>query len=137
MQNLSRCRRRIGRVFALLAIQTGTQVLLSSSDGEYPRAIREWRLMPHVLSMTTSQIGNPIAIVILVISNDRLLHVVRILVLQEGRWSRKTTIRSLMLFLQQFFWVRANVNVSRTAVPAVERQKHKSSACFHLDRSCR
>lgn len=34
--------------------------------------------------MTTGQIGNPIAIVILVISDDRLLHVVMILVLQEG-----------------------------------------------------
>jgi hypothetical protein len=34
--------------------------------------------MPHVLSVTTSQIGNPIATVILVISDDRLLHVVMI-----------------------------------------------------------
>jgi hypothetical protein len=84
VQNLSRCRRRIGRFFALLAIQTGTQILFTAGDSEYPRAIREWRLMPHVLSMTTGQIGNPIAIVILVISDDGLLHVVMILVLQEG-----------------------------------------------------
>jgi hypothetical protein len=41
------------------------------------------------LSMTTGQIGNPIAIVILVISDDGLLHVVMILVLQEGCWTRK------------------------------------------------
>jgi hypothetical protein len=84
VQNLSRCRRRIGRCFALLAIQTGTQMLVASSDGKHPGAIREWRLMPHVLSMTTGQLGNPIAIVILVISDDGLLHVVMILVLQEG-----------------------------------------------------
>ena len=74
-------------------------MLLPSGDGEHPRAIREWRLMPYVLSMTTGQVGNPIAIVILVISNDGLLHVVMIPVLQEGCWSHKTTIRSPMLFL--------------------------------------
>jgi hypothetical protein len=51
--------------------------------------------MPYVLSMTTSQIGNPIAIVILVISDDRLLHVVMILVLQEGVESPRP-IRSLV-----------------------------------------
>ena len=89
MQNLSRYRRRIGRFLALLAIQTGTQILFTAGDSEYPRAIREWRLMPHVLSMTTGQIGNPIAIVILVISDDGLLHVVMILTLQEGCWTGK------------------------------------------------
>ena len=82
---LFRSRRRIGsRLIALLAVQRGAQIPLSSGDGEHPRAIREGRLMPYVLSMTTGQIGNPIAIVILVISDDRLLHVVMILVLQEG-----------------------------------------------------
>src|SRR6185437_1321380 len=115
----------------------GAHVLVASSDGEHPRAIREWRLMPHVLSMTTGQIGNPIAIVILMISHDRLLHVVMILVLQEERWNRHTMIRSLMWVLQRFFRVRANVNVSRTAIRAAERQKHRSSACLHLGRSCR
>lgn len=47
---------------------------LPSSDGENPRAIRKWRLMPYMLPMTTRQLGNPIAIVILVISDDGLLH---------------------------------------------------------------
>jgi hypothetical protein len=34
--------------------------------------------MAHMLSMAAGQIGNPIAIVILVIPNDRLLHAVMI-----------------------------------------------------------
>jgi hypothetical protein len=34
--------------------------------------------MAHMLSMTAGQIGNPIAIVVLVIPDDRLLHVVMI-----------------------------------------------------------
>lgn len=40
--------------------------------------------MPYVLSMTARQIGNPIAYFILMISNDRLLHVVVIPVLDDG-----------------------------------------------------
>lgn len=77
VQNLPRCRRSLDRRFvALLAIQMGTHIVVASGDGEHPRAIREWRLMPHVLSMTTGQIGDPVTIVILVISDDRLLHVV-------------------------------------------------------------
>jgi hypothetical protein len=47
----------------------------TSGHGENPWAIREWRLMPYMLSMTTRQLGNPIAIVVLVISDDGLLHV--------------------------------------------------------------
>ncbi len=75
--DLSRSRRSLGRRFvALLAIQIGPHILVASGDGEHPWAVREWRLMPYVLSMTTGQIGNPIAIFILVISDDRLLHVV-------------------------------------------------------------
>ena len=83
MRNLSRSQRRISsRFFALLAVQMGTQVLFTSSDSEHPRAIREWRLVPYVLPMPTGQIGHPVTLVILVISDDRLLHVVTILVLQ-------------------------------------------------------
>ena len=83
MRNLSRSQRRIcSRFFALLAIQMGTQVLFTSSDSEHPRAIREWRLVPYVLPMPTGQIGNPVTIVILVISDDRLLHAVTMLLLQ-------------------------------------------------------
>ena len=78
---LIRSRKRIGsRFVALLAIQMGTQIPVPSGNGEHPRTVREGGLMPHVLSVTTSQIGNPIAIVILVISDDRLLHVAMILV---------------------------------------------------------
>lgn len=47
----------------------------TSGDGENPWAIRKRRLMPYMLPMTTRQLGNPIAIVILVISDDGLLHV--------------------------------------------------------------
>jgi hypothetical protein len=48
---------------------------ITPSDGKNPRAIREWRLMSYMLPMTARQLGNPIAIVILVISDDGLLHV--------------------------------------------------------------
>lgn len=86
MRNSSRSRRRIGCGFlALLAIQISTQILIASGDGEYPRAIREGGLMPNVLSMPTGQIGDPIAIVILVIADDRLLHIVVTPVRQKWR----------------------------------------------------
>lgn len=74
-----------GRFLALLAIQISTQILIASGDGEYPRAIREGGLMPNVLSMPTGQIGNPIALVILVIADDRLLHIVVTPVRQKWR----------------------------------------------------
>ena len=85
-QDLSGNRRRIGRQFlAFLAVQMGAQMLLTSSHGEHPRAIDEGGLMPYVLPMTTGQIGHPIALFVLVISNDRLLHSTTMLVLQmEG-----------------------------------------------------
>lgn len=41
--------------------------------------------MPYVLPMTTGQISHPIAVFVLVIPNDRLLHSTAILILQmEG-----------------------------------------------------
>jgi hypothetical protein len=85
-QDLSGNRRRIGRWFlALLAVQMGAQMLLTPCDGEYPGAVDEGGLMPYVLPMTTGQIGHPIAVFVLVISNDRLLHGTTMLVLQmEG-----------------------------------------------------
>ena len=55
-----------------------------------------------MLSMAAGQIGNPIAIVILVIPNDRLLHAVMIRLSQEARWYRRTTIGPLLSFLQRF-----------------------------------
>lgn len=56
-----------------------------------------------MLSMAAGQIGNPIATVILVIPNDRLLHAVMIFPSEEARWYRRTTIRSPPSFLQRFF----------------------------------
>ncbi len=61
------------------------QMLLASSDGEYPGAIDEGGLMPDMLPMATGQIGHPVTLFILVISDDRLLHSTTMLVLQmEG-----------------------------------------------------
>jgi hypothetical protein len=81
VQNLSGSRRRISSWFlALLTVQIGAEMLLTSSDGKHPRSIDERWLMPYVLSMTTDQIGNPVTIFILVISDDRLLHSTMILV---------------------------------------------------------
>lgn len=73
---LTRSRRRIRSwLFTLLAVQERTEILLSPSHREHPRAIREWRLMSHMLSMTTDEIGYPITLVILMISDDGLLHI--------------------------------------------------------------
>jgi hypothetical protein len=85
-QNLSGSWRKTGsRFLALLAVQIGAKMFLTSSDGEYPRAIDEGGLMPYVLSMATGQIGNPVIIFILVISDDRLLHITMFLASQmEG-----------------------------------------------------
>lgn len=49
-------------------------MLLTPRDGEHPWAIDEGGLMAYVLSMSTSQVGYPVALFILVISDDRLLH---------------------------------------------------------------
>jgi hypothetical protein len=60
-------------------------MLLTSRDGEDPRAIDERGLMAYVLSMSTSQVCYPVALFILVISDDRLLHGSMILVPQMER----------------------------------------------------
>ncbi len=52
-------------------------MLLTSVIGQDPWAVEERRVMSNMLPMTTGQIGNPVAMLILVIPNDRLLHVVR------------------------------------------------------------
>jgi hypothetical protein len=39
--------------------------------------------MSNMLSMTTGQIGNPVTILVLMIANDRLLHVVRSLTVRS------------------------------------------------------
>jgi len=86
-QTLSGSWRKTGnRFLALLAVQIGAQMLLTSSDGEYPRAIDEGGLMSDVLPVATGQIGYPVALFILVISDDWLLHLVLILAAQmDGR----------------------------------------------------
>lgn len=102
VRNLSRRRKRLGRRFvAFLAIQIGTHILIASGDGEHPRTIRERRLMPDVLSMTTGQIGDPVTILILVISDDRLLHIAMTFLRLERRWNRGTTVRSPRLSLRR------------------------------------
>ncbi len=88
-----------------------------------------------MLSMTAGQIGNPIAIVVLVIPDDRLLHVVMIHLLQEARWYRHTTIGSPPSFPSAILLAQSHVNASRTAVRAAERQKNTSIAFPHFDRS--
>jgi hypothetical protein len=51
-----------------------TQVLLASFSCQYPWSTCEWRLMPHMLSMAAGQVGHPIAVFILMKTNNRLLH---------------------------------------------------------------
>lgn len=50
-------------------------MLRAASHGLDPRAVDKRRLMPYMLPMTACQISHPVAIVILVISDDRLLHI--------------------------------------------------------------
>lgn len=49
-------------------------MLCASHPCQNPRAIAERWLVPHVLSMPTSQIGNPVALFILMIADDGLIH---------------------------------------------------------------
>ncbi|TKS61555.1 MAG: hypothetical protein EWM72_00303 [Nitrospira sp.] len=49
-------------------------MLLASFRRQHPGTIREGRLIPHMLPMAASQVGHPIALLILVIANNRLLH---------------------------------------------------------------
>ena len=62
----------------------GSHMLLTPSDGEHPGTVCEGRLVPYVLPMTAGQISDPITEFILMISNDRLLHGVMILVCRMG-----------------------------------------------------
>ena len=76
-QNLFGSRRRFRSWFlACLAIQVSTEELLTPTGREHPRALCEGRLVPYMLPMTTGQFGNPVAIFILVVSDNGLLHVV-------------------------------------------------------------
>jgi hypothetical protein len=64
----------IRRLLAFLAVQEGAKILIPSGLRQHPGPAKEWRLMPHMLSMTTGQISHPIALFILMITDNRLLH---------------------------------------------------------------
>lgn len=58
-------------------------MLLTSMSGQDPGAVEKRGVMSNMLSMTTGQIGNPVAMLVLMIANDRLLHVVRSLTVRS------------------------------------------------------
>lgn len=60
--------------FAFLAVERLSDVFLSAGFAENPGSVRHRRLMPYMLSVAACQIRDPIAILILMISNDRLVH---------------------------------------------------------------
>lgn len=57
-----------------LTIQQLPPMLFPAGFGQDPRPVRHRRLMPDVLSVAACQISNPIPILILVISNNWLVH---------------------------------------------------------------
>lgn len=61
--------------------------------------------MPDVLSMPTGQIGDPVALFILMIPNDRLLHIVMMLVARE-----QTKLTGLP-FLERQLWPLGRRNI--------------------------
>jgi len=62
------------RFFTLFTIQRLAQMLPAAIFSEHPWTIAHRRLVADMLSMTAGQIGHPIALFVLVVSNDRLLH---------------------------------------------------------------
>lgn len=71
------------RLLALLAVQERAKMLLTSSSGQDPWTIEKWGVMSNMLPVATREIGNPVAVLILMIPNDRLLHVIRSLVVRS------------------------------------------------------
>lgn len=49
-------------------------MLGSTRIGQHPRATCHRRLMPHMLPMSARQVGDPVALLILMVSDDLLLH---------------------------------------------------------------
>ena len=49
-------------------------MLLSPLPAEDPRPAHKRRLMTHVLPVSTGQIGDPVAVFILMKTDDRLMH---------------------------------------------------------------
>jgi hypothetical protein len=58
----------------LFTIQHLSKMLVASGFGQHPWPVRHRRLVTHVLSMAAGQVGHPIAMLVLVIGNDRLVH---------------------------------------------------------------
>jgi hypothetical protein len=58
-------------------------MLLTPVIGQNPWAVEERWVMSNMLPMTTGQIGNPVTMLVSVITNDRLLHVVRLLIVSS------------------------------------------------------
>jgi hypothetical protein len=48
---------------------------LATVGSESPWTVKEWWLMTNMLPVTTGQVGNPVALFVLMVANDRLLHV--------------------------------------------------------------
>ena len=49
-------------------------MLLATHFGQHPGPAGHRRLVTHMLSVATGQIGHPMTLLVLVISNDRLVH---------------------------------------------------------------
>ena len=49
-------------------------MLIAAGFGQHPRPVGHGWLMTHVLSMAAREIGHPIAMLILMIGDDRLVH---------------------------------------------------------------
>lgn len=49
-------------------------MVLSSGNRKYPWPVRHGWMMAHMLAMTARQIGDPISLFVLMISDNRLLH---------------------------------------------------------------
>jgi hypothetical protein len=61
-------------VITFFTVQQLPAVLLTPSVGQHPGPIGHRRLVPDMLPMAAGQIGHPIPIFILMISDDRLVH---------------------------------------------------------------
>jgi hypothetical protein len=68
------CGSRGNRLLTLLTVQGRTEMPLTPAVGKNPWAVEERWVMSNMLPVPTGQIGNPIAMFVLVIADDRLLH---------------------------------------------------------------
>ena len=50
---------------------------------EYPRAQLPWWIVPHVLVVATGELGDPMTVIVLMKTDDRLLHVVSVRVVSR------------------------------------------------------